>query len=188
MRKLLLTIGVVLLITSVSFSQNHFKYTKVENGNQKTVFTVLGLEDSNQVEELKNAILQLQIVKEVQVFYDRRFKITSDSKLDFYAIREIIKFYNADIQYGYCVVEDKRTHSEIKVFESNHPIEGYTPQIISAKTWVFPDDFPSLNNISEKTNLKEAKQNWIENNPNKWRTITGLEYLDFSINLDFNTK
>ena len=188
MRKIIIIFVLFAFYHNTTFSQNSFKYSKVSEGKYETVFTVLGIFDDNTANSFINKIIQESDVINGNIFYKRRCKISSKRELDFDRIREIAKSYNSDIQLGYCIINDKATYIEISEFSKNYKITDYTANIIPANQWVFPDDFPKKQDYKNISVYKQAKQDWIENNPIKWRDITGLEYLDFSINLDFKTK
>ncbi len=187
MRKIIL-FAMAIAISSFVFGQNRFKYSKIENNKYETVFTVLGIYDKATANQFINKLIETDNVIDGKIFYNRRCKITSKKELYFEQIRQIAQEFNADFQLGYCVIKDKRTYAEIAEFSENYKISDYTPQIIPASEWVFPADFPKKEKYTNAEDLKKAKQQWIEDNPYKWRDITGLEYLDFSINLNFKTK
>lgn len=186
MRKITILIITFVLLASIGFSQNKFKYTKrTQNGIYETVFTVLGIYDNSTSSDLINQIIKVEGVTDAKIFYNRRCKILSEKELDFDLIRKIVKSYNADFQIEYCDIKDKFTYIEISTFSKNYSIVDFTPNRIPANKWVFPEDFPTKENISDISKLAKAKQNWIEENPYKWRDITGVEYLDFSQKLGY---
>ena len=188
MRKIILSALAFFAFFSLYSQSGEFKYYKINDGVYETIFTVLGINNDNTASELINEISKLNNVIDAKIFYNRRCKITSKNKLNLEEIREIAKRFNSDIEIGYCTGYNKSTYVELHDFAINNPIVGYSPKIIPANEWIFPSDFPSKENINDSEKLKKAKQEWIENHPEEWRDITGLEYLDFSINIDFKTK
>ena len=188
MRKTILFALAFFAFFSLYSQSGEFKYYKVNDGVYETIFTVLGIDNSNTANELIREMSQLKDVIDANIFYNRRCKIISKRKLNLEEIREITKRFNSDIEIGYCTGYDKSTYIELYDFTINNPITDYAPVIIPANLWKFPSDFPTKEKYSDEKELKKAKQQWIEDNPYKWRDITGLEYLDFSINLNFKTK
>ena len=188
--KKILFIAFAFYATFTLFSQTKgdFKYSKVNNGIYETVFTVLGIDNENTATSFIKKLEQEDNVISAKIFYNRRCKVFSKEKLNLGKVREIAKQYNSDVDLGYCTNYDKLTYSDLYIFKVNNPINDYSPKIIPGKDWVFPNDFPSKSTINDELELRKAKQKWIEDNPYKWREITGVEYLDYSIRLGFKNK
>lgn len=184
-----------LITYNLGFSQStdvEFKYVKnnVENKTKTAVFTILGVKDAQQSNVISSKINSIEGVISFKIFYNRRCELITknDSKLNADFFRKILLLENADYDVSYVNINSKLTHATLMEWKDSYPIIGYTPKPIPGDKWIYPASFPKITS-DKKTKTEEAsllieKQNWIETHPEEYKTMTGLEYLDYSIKLN----
>lgn len=181
MKKLLLT-SILLMYLLSSFAQNKFRYTRDNHdGLKETIFTIYDIVSEQQKNAIIAGIKQINGVKDVKIFYKKRCKVTSEKDLNLYDVRAVLNKQNSDLDINYCVITDSQLKSELLKEKKLHPEERPVP--VPASEWKFPEDFPKQSKFKNQKDFAQAKQLWIEQHPEQWKQITGVEYLDFSINL-----
>ncbi|MFH0893741.1 MAG: hypothetical protein V2A54_04835, partial [Bacteroidota bacterium] len=124
------------------------------------------------------------------IFYNRRCKVEINENVGAMAVRKILLKSGVDFDLDYVIVNDKLIESELIEKKELYPILGYIPQPIF--DCQYPDNFPKYNNSGDPKKYKEnyiiAKQKWIEDNPDAYKVMTGVEYLDYSFDLNKKNK
>lgn len=171
------------------FSQNsklEFKYeTKSEISKENTViFTILGNKiDFAKSEKLASVMLKTEGIVSFKIFYNRRCKLIlkDEPKYNAKYIRNILLSEDLDFDIDYVNVTDKFIESDLLDKKLLYPY-NYHPTPI--ENYSIPKSFPTLvdtgNPEQDKIILGEAKQKWIEENPDTYKAMTGFEYLDYS--------
>jgi len=165
-----------------SQSKNQFKFVEQKNGLYETVFTIIGNTSTQNIENIIKDITSYEEVSSCQIFYNRRCKVTSTRTLPIKGVRRILNKYDVYLDVSYCIINNKELYIELK--QKKESFSAVKLNHIPVSDWVFPEDYPTKEKIKDKLELKEAIYEWIENNPNKWKAITGREYLDYSYILE----
>lgn len=184
MRKnLLLIFGVLMLNSVFLYAQNQkidFKYVEHKEGKKEVVFTVLGLDTPEKVQNLKQSMTTKSGVEDFQIFYGRRCRALINESVTADELRSLILLQDAEIHRDYVHIYDKKTEYEISGYTLHNPIKNYTR---TAGTRVFPADFPTMRSTGDAekdaAEMKAAKTRWAEENSDKYLEVMGHEYLDF---------
>jgi hypothetical protein len=197
MKKGILLFHALLFSITLALAQNpnvNFRFVKTnEAANTKTaVFTIVGVADAKQAGSLSQKIKALEGVQSFKIFYNRRCQLTlvNDDSYNADYIRSVLLSENTDFDIDYVTPLNKPTFVQLSEKKEAHPVLDYKANPITEVT--FPSDFPKLidtgNKEADTKQLAKAKQEWIENNPDKYREITGMEYLDYSNQINFIRK
>ncbi|NVO02280.1 MAG: hypothetical protein HXX09_06210 [Bacteroidetes bacterium] len=148
------------------------------------IFTIVGkilnFEKSTKLISLLSAT---EGVISFKIFYNRRCKVEllDEKKYDAQYLRSILNSEDVDYDIDYVIVNDKIIESDLLDRKELYPY-NYNPAPV--ENYQTPKNFPSLINTgdSEKDKIlfSQAKQNWIEENPDAYKAMIGIEYLDYS--------
>ena len=184
MKNILLATVIIMSITVNSQTKNHFKFESQSNGMYETVFTILGNTNDNNIQNIIEKLTSYQEVSSCKIFYNKRCKVLSTRKLPIRGVRKVLTKYGTDIDIDYCVINNKVLFNELNQSKISNLNESIKAKPKKQSEWVFPTDFPQYEETGNKTvddkNYSRRKVQWIENNPEKWKEITGIEYLDYS--------
>lgn len=189
MKKITFIISFIILFNFLFANNNEtgisFRFEKDLNETQKEfVFTILNVTSDNQVTTIINEIEALIEVTECKIFYKRRCKIIALNSLNPQQIRNIITKFNVDFDFRYFKITDEILLNNLAKFKKKYPITDYIPKPVPLKDRKFPTDYPKYINTDmpekDKKNYKDRITEWIENNPELYKQITGVEYLDYS--------
>lgn len=181
----------VIFMFKISLSQDiQFRYTNIIGDKQEIIFTIIGIQDDIQANKIIGDFEKYDKIISCKIFYNKRCKITinkQDKEVSADKFRQILIQNNADFDIDYLKVLNKKVYSDLANKKTLY-IDPYKAQPIPAEKWVYPNNFPKFqdtgNPALDKENFAIAKQNWIEENPEAYKTMTGVEYLDYSILLN----
>ena len=188
---------ILLLFIGLTYGQHDakFKYVKANTDENvyEIVFSIVGISGDKQSDEIQQAFYSFEEVKSFKIFYNKRCKIILDMGFNedngVYAdkYREVLLAHDADIDIDYVIPETKQVMIELSQ-KKNQYKDDYTPQLIPSNQWIYPKELATIINNEkqkgDKKSLEKAKTQWIEDHPEEYKNMTGVEYLDYSIYLD----
>ncbi|MFA4851879.1 MAG: hypothetical protein WC599_05110, partial [Bacteroidales bacterium] len=151
-----------------------------DNSVLVTFFQLVGSIDTLNSEILTAEVLKLKGVIAFKVFYNRICKIWMDSTVTAESVREKLLQQNIDFDIKTIETSDAQVISELSEKKLITPASTL-PVAIPSNEWIYPDNFPDYidtgNPQLDTENFAKAKQEWINNNPEAYKKMTGVEHL-----------
>lgn len=185
-KTLLLTTGLLLCI--FLFSQDYsFRYLTEHEQTKEVVFSIVGVRDSEHAIQIISTFESYEQVISCKIFYNRRCKMTVSKEMDSESAekcRAILQTLGVDFDPDYLLFEQKEPYLEMSQLKKQHPYD-FVSNPKPSDEWVYPESFPKFSDTGnpgmDNTDYARAKQAWIEEHPEEYRQMTGIEYLDYSI-------
>jgi len=176
----------IFISTGLLHSQNkktEFKYLNQQENS--VVFAIVGKTGSETTKKLLELAQSSDQIISFKVFYDHRCKVVfvDNDMISADKIRKKLLELGVDYDIDYVKTLDKATNVELSQKKSEYHA-NYIPRPIPSNQWVYPSDFPMEEEFNDLVLFKKAKQDWIEDHPEEYRQMTGMEYLDYSLKLN----
>ncbi|MFH2144385.1 MAG: hypothetical protein ABIJ97_18325 [Bacteroidota bacterium] len=184
MKKLLLSLFIS-LISLMAYSQDiKFKFVE-EKGDQKVViFSIVGITDNSHANQIVEFLESYDEIISCKIFYNKRCKLIVQSSVDTEdatICRRLLQKQNVDFDVDYIIAETKALYLELSDKKNIFP-DLYKPNPIPSNEWVYPSSFPKYTDSgdaeTDSRNYAASKQQWIEDHPDEYKSMTGVEYLD----------
>ncbi len=180
-----------IIFSQAAFSQNtKFKHTTMVDNTKEIVFSIVGINDDNHAKQIIKSFDEFEEIISCQIFYNKRCKLivlNSVNTNNADKCRKILKSNNVDFDIDYIEPLNKLTHIELSELKERNPGK-YVPNPILSNQWVYPVSFPKMvdsgNAKADKAIFSKAKQTWIEQHPEEYKKMTGVEYLDYSLEIN----
>ena len=185
MKNFILILLINISIFSYSQTENigvEFKYKTETIENTTAIFSIYGINTEQAANNLKNSILNDPNIISFKIFYNKRCKIIYNNNTDANYIRRILRDNSADYDMDYVIVLDKYTEEELYSVIKENYTEYNLRHTNTRGDWITPEDYPTYNTAEEKLTIEARRTEWIENNPERYKKMTGRDYLDIATN------
>lgn len=192
---LLFKILLILVLPIASFAQDptsskvsfknivSAKSTITENNSDSSVivfFNIAGNISGMDADSLMVDMLNLDGVAYCKIFYNRICKMKIEKFITPESVRNILLLHNVDFDIETVETSDPQIISELSEKKLITPVSPI-PIAIPSNEWIYPENFPVLietgNPQLDEENFANAKQEWIKNNPEAFKKMTGVDHI-----------
>ena len=143
-------------------------------------FNLSGNSETKNIDILISDINRINGVKSFKIFYNRICKIVMEPSVTAESIRQFLIDYNLDFDIESVDTSDPKIKSELIDKKRLSPVSDIT-MLIPPDEWIYPENFPKYidtgNPQLDEENLANAKQEWIKNNPDAYKKMTGVYHV-----------
>lgn len=159
---MLLTIGVVFFCTQNAHAQYDFKVKQNQKSNPEIIyFKILGIADEQVSELLGSQLEALPQIETVDISYNYKCVIKTNSIVSAKAVRDILLSNNCDFFFPSLDVDDPGLYDNLEEF----------------RRIMMPENFPCESDYETKGDYESAIEAWRKENPEDYNILKELNYL-----------